>query len=593
MRILKNELLYNATYFKHINKIVQEANDMLFGNYIFNNVWDMEPCEVAVRNDKFNWNTCYDDDREWAFMFARFDFSYKFIVAYEYNGNKSFIDQGLKYIDEWIHINDKYLSANIGRLIEKIENKGSFAHRSLDMAILASNMTDYIIYCKDNNLISRANFNRIKKVINRICKFIVNTDRVFKTNTNWGPIENSYILYTIDTLCLNFSTKSIIKRLENQLQTQIMSDGAHVESSPMYLVEILLAVLKCVRFCRSVDTTVIAEFARRSCIYLRKIATPDCCIPNLGDSDKSNISDIMILAQILFKEDFFLSRVNRELMLEFIYKYKVDPFSVEQNMGNYWKDYKYIEVFNHQILVKDPARQLYLLCSNTPNGPSGHKHYDFLSIILSIKGKEVLIDCGRETYKDGVIRRNSKSARSHNTISVNNDSYWKIIDAWRVDKKIECNCTKLIEDKNITVEMSIHSLVRNFELKRYVTYIDSIGIVITDIGDSHSDEEYETYFNFSPDGELSNGAWITNFFNGEVKLFYSNSGITTCSIVKNRCSEKYNTFRENKIIWCKTSSRYMSHYLLFSNVEIERKILSDRIRYSNKFTGDELLTVVI
>ena len=589
IRVLTNEILNNDFYSNEIRIIVEEATEMLRGRYIFNNIWDMEPCLEFVENPLFRWNLRHRDDPEWTFMFTRFDFSYKFIVAYEVTGQRQYIDCGLRFIDEWEKSNTWFLSKNIGKLINKVDHGNNLAHRTLDVAILACNVSDYVEYCFNNKLIDKSQLKKYRSVIKAIGLYLLNSDREFKTITNWGPIETGYSLYTAEKLEVNLPKEVFLARLQLQLKQQIYEDGSHVESSPMYLVEVLMPLLKCIRFLKKTDISMISEVAKKCCEYLLATATPDCCIPNIGDSDKINLSDIMIMAYYLYNDDRFLAAVNRQLSLEFIYKYKLPPLNmnfIERTLIRSGS-----ESLEHQVLITDKDDEIYLLCSNIPHGPSGHKHYDYLSFILYVKGKEILIDCGRETYKDGEIRRESKSPQAHNTIAVNGTSYWKAIDAWRFEGKVEKNHTSMKrEDDTTTVFMTCELGDNEIKMTRVISYVKNIGIFITDFIKGNEFREYEAYFNFEPDTVLEiNGNEALINKDGVLIHFYTTALKLQDSI--GRCSVQYNNGVNNKRIICYSKKNINTHYFLFDDILISQKYDDGMLSYYEEKMGNVELRI--
>lgn len=585
MKIFSKEIPENIYYRESIKNILIEANTMLSGKYLFNNVWDMEPCDELVENFGFKWNIKYHNDFEWSYMFTRFDFSYKFIVAYEITGKIEYIYYGLKFINEWKLHNLKFIKTYIGKIYNKIARKKSFAHRSLDMAILSSNIADYILYCYEKKMINKSSLLRYKHLVLNIYNFIYNSDREFKTKTNWGPIEISNCLYAVNVLNIDVPYKEMLDRLENQLKFQILQDGSHIESSPMYLVEILLPILKCIYFCKNIDTNNLLYYVKKGCDYIKMICTPDYCIPNIGDSDSVNISDLMILASKIFNDINYLEYVNRNITIEYIYKYKVDPIDKVFLCKTWNQSENSRTELLHQVIIKDNNFGIYLLCNNIPYGPSGHKHYDYLSVLLYIHGKAILVDCGRETYVNSEIRRSSKSPVSHNTIAINGNTYWKTKDAWEADQYIQNNITKTIKGINgNNIHMSCILGKNEIRVTRIVTYVKSIGIIITDLINGDSFKEYEAFFNIDKEVQIDFKKDYYLIQLEDVSLFYNNTIMDNTQIIYGRCSKRYNIGFLNNRIYCKSKSNVSSHYFMFNKKNVITKIENGNIIYVNTDT---------
>ena len=230
--------MYNEN---NIKKIIDDANNMLNGYYIFDGIWDMEPCPNLVKNIKLKWNIQYDKDIEWSYELVRMDYLYKFIIASKNTNDTKYIYYGLKIIDKWWKDNNKYIIKYINKLFKN--NKSS--HRTLDTSIMISNIVDYIIYCKNNNYITNRKYHIYKKRIIKIIKYLLpQSISKAKSFSNWGIIENGNILYCLNKLNIKIKYDDINSVLLRYVKNQINYNGSQIESSPMYLVQILLVLLK-------------------------------------------------------------------------------------------------------------------------------------------------------------------------------------------------------------------------------------------------------------------------------------------------------------------------------------------------------------
>lgn len=584
-REILNESTIKETFKEEIKRIVSDADEMVRGRFVFNCIWDMEPCDEYVDNSSLRWNLRYQGDPEWTYMFTRFDYSFKLIIAYEATRNLEYVEYGLKWIDAWYKKNSKFIIGRIGKIINKLDRGNNLSHRTLDVAILAANITDYSLYCYRNQLISEKTHQLHKQMVRKICEYVYAADREFKTQTNWGPIENGYLLYASRALGFEFHTNDIIKRLKKQVAAQIRQDGSHTESSPMYLVEVLLPLMKCMRFCKDVDLEDISQAVEKGCYYLKGIATPDYCIPNIGDSDSVNISDVMIIAHELFGDSNFLAAANRSISLEYLYKYQINP--IFQN--HIEKPYCICRTeFQNQTIIRDVDSDLYILCSNIPSGPSGHKHCDFMSFLLYVKGRPVLIDCGRETYKDGEVRRQGKSPISHNTIEINGEEYWKTIDAWTVNQMVSEQRIRCLTDDSVLMSCVLGN--GDIQVTRILSYIRGSGIIITDLIEGEKYRNYCAFFNVAPDITVVEQNGIISIDGVTTHLIYRNSQ-QNAEIQGGRCSTRYNSGLLNKRIVSRTEERAISHYFMFDETEISLSYENNVIEYVNMDTGERIMSL--
>lgn len=590
--VLSEEIIKSQAYQQELQTILSEAEQILQGKYVFNNIWDMEVCDEPVSNPDFKWNVKYHDDPEWTFMFTRFDFSYKLIVAYELTGNKSYIDCGLKFVNSWYKDNEKFLGGIRGKVANRLDGGKNLAHRTIDLSNLVCNITDFATYCSNNDLIYEKELEKLRNIARRICLYILDDDREFKTQTNWGPMENAYVLYASERLRLDAGEDSAFNRLIGQLHVQIREDGSHNESSPMYLVEVLLGILKYIRFGRKGRDPVLNKTARQCCDYLRTVVTPDGCIPNIGDSDKTNISDIMVIAASLFEDDKYLGAANRNIRIEFVYKYQVLPIANTSVFNHETKtDQTVMDIImssdaiienpivvqlEHQVLIKDS--NTWLLCSNIPNGPSGHKHCDYLSVMMYTHGKRLLIDSGRATYKNCAERISSKDPESHCTVRINGNQFWKCLNAWNTEQKIEDTKIKVINKNPVAVLMSCN-LGNEVVIKRIVTYIRNAGLMITDITSGNNIETFCAYYPLAPDVELKTEGSTLCINAGNDRYIFS-SDAEDLDVVCATCSERYNSRQENKRIQIKTKNRMVSSYfMLDGNFAKQETTDDDTLKY--------------
>lgn len=583
MKAFSDEIRTSEIYKDEFKKILTEADQMVQGAYVFNNVWDMEPCDEPVANPNFKWNVRYNDDPEWAYMFTRFDFSYKLVVAYELTGDLKYIEHGLRFIDNWYRDNKVFLTGVLGKIANRLDRGKSLAHRTLDLAILVCNIADFALYCFESHIISNSDLQKLKRISSLIGQYILDDDRTFKTLTNWGPIENAYVLYASERLGLNLNNKLAFDRLCRQIETQLCDDGSHTESSPMYLVEILLGVLKYVRFGKNGNDAKLIHKIRQSCQYLKEIVTPDGCIPNIGDSDSTNISDVMIVASEIFGDNSFLRATNRHIRIEFIYKYRIKQVLINDTdrSNNAYSvlvnSVSEIKAFQYQNLIKDNT--VWLLCNNIPNGPSGHKHYDFLSVLIYLKGRPFLIDSGRETYKNSEERILCKDPEAHCTVRINGDKYWKCLNAWNTEQSISDNIIRLneVECQGEIVHSVLMSCSFGNEIivNRIVSYINEIGILITDMIDGDKYENYQACFPLSPGVEVNDINNQKHLALGQLSVYYSNDAENPTSVIDATCSVRYNTRKKNKRILLKSQHKCITHFFLFRNADASSDISED------------------
>ena len=546
------------------DKIIKDADNMLNGYYVFDGIWDMEPCEEPVNNKNIRWDIKYNNDKEWSYEFTRMDYLYKLVIAYEQTNDKKYINHGFIIINKWYKNNKKYLYKRVGKINNRLfKNLG---HRSLDISIMISNILDYISYSKENNFITENEYNKYKNSILKIIDYIIpQADSNHKSFSNWGIIENGNILYCLNKLGIR--NEDVESRLLRQINNQIEYNGSHIESSPMYLVQILLVLLKNINSNCYIKDELI-NTVEKSLEYIISIRDLNNNIPNIGDSDLTNISDLMLMAASILRDDTYLKYINKEVSSEYLFKYK------KKYKINDLKSKEELIEYKNQTIYKN--KELYLLCSNIPRRVDGHKHYDYMSVLYSDFGKDILVDLGRYTYKNDKDRELLKGPRGHNVISIDN-KYYNYVDSWITSEKITPQENKV---DALTIKMKT-IFGYDITITRYVTYLKEYGLIISDIIDDKENNTYNTYFNIGPsfDIEEDNGIRIVD---KNDYLIYHNDIKDNVNINSVKYSKRYNQFEVTKQLEIKTNSKNITHYFFKTGDLIKIKYEKDCIKYTIK-----------
>ncbi|MGI9073011.1 MAG: heparinase II/III family protein [Bryobacteraceae bacterium] len=194
--------------------------------------------------------------------------------------------------------------------------------------------------------------------------------------------------------------------LEQELPRQILSDGAHVERSPMYHSIILEDVLDLCNLRRALHVPLpdLSSYASRMLGWLKRMIHPDGKISFFNDATFGVAPDPKALqtyaeglgipaAAIVLGESGYVRLEN-----------------------------------NHMVVIFDAA----------PLGPDyqpGHGHADTLSFELSYHDRRVLINSGTSTYDRGPIRTFERGTAAHNTIRVDGVDQSEMWGAFRVARR--------------------------------------------------------------------------------------------------------------------------------------------------------------
>lgn len=214
-----------------------------------------------------------------------------------------------------------------------------------------------------------------------------------------------------------------VELLIEELNEQILPDGAHYELSPMYHSILLDRLLDCINALKHNDrfngqeylTDFMKEKARLMLSWLEAIIYKDGTIPLLNDATYGIAPD----AQRLFiYADLLQLRWPVAPLKESGYrKFVTDCFEMVIDVGSIGPDYI-----------------------------PGHAHADTFSYELRIDGKPFIIDSGISTYEKNARRQYERETQAHNTVSVDGLSSSEVWGGFRVARRAAI--TYLQEDRN-------------------------------------------------------------------------------------------------------------------------------------------------
>jgi len=237
-------------------------------------------------------------------------------------------------------------------------------------------------------------------------------------------LENAFALffaavYFHDRNLYDFAKKLLLE----QLDEQILNDGAHYELSVMYHQLMIYRVLDCIQLVR-----------------------------------KSNWVEDNIENQLLSKVELMLSWLdkmtfsNGDIPLFNDAAKGINPTSRE--LKNYAK---HLNIKINDISLKESGYRK--LSSNIiecffdvgdlqPSYQPGHSHADTFTFICNINSEPFIVDVGTSTYEKNNRREYERSTRAHNTIEINGTNSSDVWSGFRVGKRAK---VKVIEENESSV----------------------------------------------------------------------------------------------------------------------------------------------
>lgn len=214
-----------------------------------------------------------------------------------------------------------------------------------------------------------------------------------------------------------------VQILTEQLNEQILSDGAHFELSPMYHQIMLYRILDCINLLQSNETIAETSFLHflknKASImlgWLQQITFTNGDIPQVNDSARG----------IAPTTSELLSYAN-ELGLGIV--------SIPLGQCGYRK----ISKSNFELLID--------VGSIGPDYIPGHAHSDTFNFIVYHQSRPVLVDTGISTYEKNARRSLERSTSSHNTVMIDEVEQSEVWGGFRVARRAKIS--KLEESETI------------------------------------------------------------------------------------------------------------------------------------------------
>lgn len=193
------------------------------------------------------------------------------------------------------------------------------------------------------------------------------------------------------------------KILVQQLEEQVLSDGAHFELSPMYHSIMLLRMLDCYNLVLNNELFgyELKELLERKCKimlgWLEKIVFDNGDIPLLNDAAFHIAPTYSQLKEYAGRLNLLPENIST--LKECGYrKFKTSNFELIADVGNIGPDYQ-----------------------------PGHAHADTFSFELHVNDRPVIVDTGISTYEVNATRFYERSTHAHNTVVIgdhNSSSVW-------------------------------------------------------------------------------------------------------------------------------------------------------------------------
>ncbi|WP_164072445.1 alginate lyase family protein [Poseidonibacter lekithochrous] len=209
--------------------------------------------------------------------------------------------------------------------------------------------------------------------------------------------------------------------LIEELNNQILEDGAHFELTPMYHQIMLFRLLDCINLVSN-NTYKNKELLK---FLKEKVSVMLSWLDNItyknGDIPLLNDSAVGIAP-------------SSQNLLEYAKKLNLEYKTISLKDSGYKK------------IIKDDYECIVDVGNIGPDYIPGHAHSDTFNFEVRIKDKPFIVDTGISTYESNKQRTIERSTSSHNTVKINDIEQSEVWGGFRVAKRAKIS--KLIEKKD-------------------------------------------------------------------------------------------------------------------------------------------------
>lgn len=329
-------------------------------------------------------------------------------------------------------------------------------------------------------------------------------------------LEDAYSLFIASIYFQDsYFHKKASKLLKQELNEQILPDGAHYEQSPMYHCILLDRLLDCYNFsCNNISfgrqnqmNSILEAAAIKMLGHLENIINSDKTIPLLNDSAYG------------------------------IAPKPIDLFDYGRRLGLNWKPITMKEC-GYRRLRNGIFDSIIDIGNITAPYQPGHSHADTFNYELRINGKSFIIDTGISTYNKTLRRQLERSTIAHNTVTVNGRNSSEVWGGFRVGNRAK---VEILGDSNSMVKAQHNGFGKTFLHTRKFEVKDN-EFRIEDVISNSCDAV--NFIHFSPDVKVvsyNDKEIITDHYIIKIE------GATLVEITDGAVSTQYNVLLPSKV----------------------------------------------
>lgn len=309
--------------------------------------------------------------------------------------------------------------------------------------------------------------------------------------------------------------------LDEQLQEQVLEDGAHFELSPMYHCLVLEGLLDLVNLYQAFQIDPPDDWLRAIASmfdWLKIICHPDGGIP-------------------FFNDAAFGVAPSRDVLER--YADRLGKLPETSSAGSHL-----LVASGYARLERGDAVVLADVSAIGPDYLPGHAHADSLSFELSLHGQRVLVNSGTSLYDTGPERQRQRGTAAHNTVRLDGVDSSEIWSGFRVARRARVKVERFDLDAGPFLD-AVHDGYRRLSgrpLHRRMWTMEAHGLEVIDVIKGRGSHLVEIFFHFHP------------------SVCLEAAGGATFSALRNDGCPILELHADNKMIWKIASGFWHSHF---------------------------------
>lgn len=425
---------------QEVDEVLHRADLACRKTFIYTHRWDMERCETEVSFPQgIDWTYRHHGDIEWMVMLNRARYMGELGQAYWLTGEERYVTGYIDLMKDWLAQNP--LTEEEVRASKDRAYNVKDTWRKLDSGIRIANwLKGY--YCVRKSPEwgdeEEALFLEAARLHGMYLKLAYTPhDR----QSNWGFLESNG-LFQLSVVFPEFAESAewfdtAVERLVEMCELQVFEDGMHNEQCTMYHHEVLHCLFECCRLAEANDIELPAllwDTLNRMYSASLSFVQPDGRQPMLGDSDGTDIRDVLTRGAVLFQRGD-LKRMGYDVLdFEGIWFFGEEGCLLYSQLEVREPEATSIELpqSGYMFMRSGWEREAHYLAFDAGHMDviRAHGHDDLLHVSLFAYGKEFLTDPGRHTYMENEYRKYFKESLQHNTLSVDGRTISGYVDSW-------------------------------------------------------------------------------------------------------------------------------------------------------------------